>query len=98
MYASGETLHYRDIWFVMKHAGYHARAESVYYGLRRARQRKLVSRTWNGDWHRPDRSDFSLERLGWLLGTGRKGTREILERATHQAHTGLAELHRRRLS
>jgi hypothetical protein len=94
LYASGATLHYRDLWFAMRHAGYKSTPESVYYGLRRVEGQGLVDRTDWGDWHRPHRG-LRRSRIEYLLGASTRDTREILGRADEQLQAGLVELERR---
>jgi hypothetical protein len=94
LYASGTTLHYKDLWFGMRHVGYKSTTESVYYGLRRVEGQGLVERNQWGDWRRPPRG-LRRDRIEYLLGASRRDTREILTRADEQLHHGLVELERR---
>jgi hypothetical protein len=94
LYASGLSLHYKDIWFAMRHTGYRSTAESVYYGLRRVEGEGLVERTAWGDWRSPRRG-LRRDRIERLLGANRRDTREILRRTDELMDAGLVELERR---
>src|SRR5207244_4068903 len=52
LYVTGLALDYREVWFVLRHAGYRSEEVSIYYALRRAQSYGLVSRTWGGSWRR----------------------------------------------
>lgn len=95
LYLTDLALDYREIWFVMKHAGYRSEEVSIYYALRRAEQYGLVDRTWGGSWRRPTREQLPEAKLKRLLGVRGRDFELVLERAATQLERGLAERRRR---
>lgn len=96
LYVTDLTLDYRELWFVMKHAGYRSEETSIYYALRRGQAYGLVTRTWATRRRRPTRERLRAAMLKELLGRRAwPRLRPLLERAKRQRQQGLAERERR---
>jgi DNA-binding PadR family transcriptional regulator len=95
LYVTDVSLDYREVWFVMKLAGYRAEEVSIYYALRRAEDYGLVTRTWGGSWRRPTREELPEARVRRLLGVRGQDFDAVLERTAEQLERGLAERRRR---
>lgn len=95
LYVTDLALDYREVWFVMKQAGYRSEEVSIYYALRRAEAYGLVVRTWGGSWRRPTREQLPAAKLKRMLGARGRDFELVLERAGNQLERGLAERRRR---
>lgn len=95
LYVTDQTLHYRELWFVMKHAGYRSEEASLYYALRRVQARGLVIATWSGGWRHPTRERLPAAKLKALLGARGRDFDLVVERTERQLQEGLAERERR---
>jgi hypothetical protein len=95
LHVTGRALHYSQLWFVMKYAGYRSEELSIYYALRRAEEQGLVQRAWGGEWRRPPHEQLPDTRLKRLLGARGRDFELVLERTERQLQQALLERHRR---
>lgn len=95
LYTTDLALDYRQVWFVLKHAGYRSEEASIYYALRRAEWQGLVTRTGGGNWRRPTRDALPEVRVKDMLGVAGQDFKTVIERTTTQLEEALAERRRR---